>query len=76
MSMIICPEYGALISSRANSCVKCGLPIKEIKICPEYGKTVLEKTDMFCLECGYPFKEEKINLDKEDKKFLETITDI
>ena len=38
MAMIKCPECGAEISTRAVSCVKCGLPMSEIYICPECGE--------------------------------------
>lgn len=35
MAMIKCPECGNQISSRATACIKCGLPMSEIFICPE-----------------------------------------
>lgn len=48
MAMIKCPECGAEISTRAVSCVKCGLPMSEIYICPECGEVMFRSGKTVC----------------------------
>lgn len=54
MAMIRCPECGTQISSKAQKCVHCGLPMSSIAICEECG-TVSFADRGVCPKCGCPF---------------------
>ena len=58
MAMIKCPECGNEISTRAAACVKCGLPMSEIFVCPECSNIMLKEGEEKCLKCGCPILEE------------------
>lgn len=57
MAMITCPECGNSISTRANCCIKCGLPMNEIFICPECNNVILRKNNNHCPNCGCPVED-------------------
>lgn len=54
MAIIKCPECGKEISSRAEKCVGCGLPLSEIFICPECNNVSLTENGGKCPSCGCP----------------------
>ncbi len=54
MAMIKCPECGTEISTRALNCIKCGLPMSEIFVCPECNNVMLRDNNTMCDKCGCP----------------------
>lgn len=54
MAIIKCPECGTEISSRAEKCICCGLPMSRVAICEECG-TVGFVDNGVCSKCGCPF---------------------
>lgn len=54
MAMIRCPECGNEMSTRAANCMKCGLSMSEIFVCPECGEVMLREGKSACSKCGYP----------------------
>lgn len=62
MAMIKCPECGNQLSTKAAACVRCGLPVSEIFICPECGMAAFKDNITYCPECGYILDK------KEDKE--------
>lgn len=60
MALIKCPECQSEVSDKANTCPKCGYPVKEIaqcepsstgmNICPKCGKIIAGKEK--CPDCG------------------------
>lgn len=56
MAMIKCPECGSEISTRATNCMKCGLPMSEIFVCPECGAVMLREGKSACIRCGCPIE--------------------
>ena len=54
MAMIKCPECGNQISSRATACIKCGLPMSKIFICPECSNVMSKDNLTVCSKCGCP----------------------
>ena len=57
MPMIARPECGNQISTRAVACVKCGLPLSDVFICPECGKVDIRDGLGACTSCGCPTNE-------------------
>ena len=68
MAMIKCPECGAEISTRAVSCVKCGLPMSEIYICPECGEVMLRSGKTVCSKCGCPIEDNPYVVNTESQR--------
>ncbi len=54
MAIIKCPECGNDISTRAKNCIKCGIPMSEIFICPECNNVMLREDNTACNKCGCP----------------------
>lgn len=70
MALIKCPNCGAMISDKAEKCVKCATDLSHVDFqkeskCPECGKQY-SLDDRFCLQCGFPF----YDLKEENDKFL------
>lgn len=68
MAMIKCPECGAEISTRAVSCVKCGLPMSEIYICPECGEVMFRSGKTVCSKCGCPIEDNPYVVNTESQR--------
>ena len=72
MPMIKCPECGNQISTRAVACIKCGLPLSKIFICPDCGKIDIREGLEACTSCGCPTSENEVekqaNIAKENSE--------
>lgn len=73
MALIKCPECGKEVSDKAEKCLNCSYPIKNmprLRKCPECQNIVEEKYEV-CPCCGYPFeKETALNTKKKIKKIF------
>ena len=51
---ITCPKCGEKNDKSSNYCIKCGLDLKNVMVCPKCGKIV--SSGKFCFNCGTPLK--------------------
>ena len=53
-SNIICPKCAQKNDKSSNFCIKCGLDLKNMMVCPKCGE--INSFGKFCTNCGTPLK--------------------